>query len=162
DLSAPLGLAPKKRRFALPIRLSHLMAGVPALCLLVFAGWAVFANDPYGGEPMAVVSADLRAPQQGGGAASAARRGAAGTGAAPRRAAAGSAEGGASPAPGGQPAPAAAAAPAGQQTITIIDGMSGKRQEFQIPASDPTTSAPPVDHRLIETSRHGTLPKVAT
>src|SRR5262245_33128285 len=77
------------------------------------------------------------------------------------------------PAAGGKPdashpAPAAAtpaagakgAAPTGQ-TVTIIDGMSGKRQEVTIPTGDGKTQAPPIERRRIETSRHGALPKIA-
>src|SRR5262249_23135912 len=99
---------------------------------------------------------------QQGGAVSASPTEAAGTPAAPASVAASAAPA----APSVQSAPAASsapdkAAPAGQQTVTVIDGMSGKRQEFQIPASDPASAAPPVDHRLIEPSRHGTLPRVA-
>src|SRR5262249_20185782 len=50
-------------------------------------------------------------------------------------------------------------APAGQ-TVTIIDGMSGKRQEVAIPAGA-GAPAPPIEPRMIETSRHGAIPKIA-
>src|SRR5205807_2244782 len=56
--------------------------------------------------------------------------------------------------------PTAPAAPAGSRTITIIDGMSGKRQDVVIPPSPEGKSAP-LDERLTESSRHGPLPKVA-
>src|SRR5204863_8928363 len=56
--------------------------------------------------------------------------------------------------------PIAPAAPAGSRTITIIDGMSGKRQDVVIPPSPDGKFAPP-DERLTESSRHGPLPKVA-
>ena len=39
--------------------------------------------------------------------------------------------------------------------------MSGKRQEVAIAAGDSKAAAPGVDQRLIETSRHGPIPKVA-
>ena len=39
--------------------------------------------------------------------------------------------------------------------------MSGKRQEVAIPAGDGKVQTPAIDQRLIETSRHGTLPKTA-
>ena len=135
DLSAPLGQAPKKRRLALPVRVPHALAGVLGLCLLIFAGWAVFADDPLGGEPVVVVSADARAPARGGKPGEAA-----------------------SPKPGSESAPGKTA---GTQTVTIIDGMSGKRQEVSIAAGDATAPSPAIDQRLIETSRHGTLPKIA-
>ena len=130
DLSAPLGQEPKKRRFVPPIRITHAIAGVLGLAVLIFAGWVVFADDPFGGEPMIVVSADPRAPPQSGKAGDAVRSGN------PQAAGANSA-GSAQPAaanPTPQPAsgdPAAANAagaenpPATGPTITLIDGMSG-------------------------------------
>src|SRR5215207_6461051 len=66
DLSAPLGQEVKKRRFVPPIRITHAIAGALGLAVLIFAGWVVFADDPFGGEPMIVVSADPRAPSHGG------------------------------------------------------------------------------------------------
>ena len=58
DLSAPLGQGKTaKRRLVLPIRASHVVAGALALCIAVFAGWAMVADDPLGGEPMAVIPA---------------------------------------------------------------------------------------------------------
>lgn len=162
DLSAPLGQAPKaKRRFALPIRISHVFAAVPGLALMVFVGWVIFANDPYGGEPMALVSADVRPPGQGGAPGGGAAAGTAATAPSsatpttPATAAGATSIAGAAP----SAAPTEKTAPAGAQTVTIIDGMSGRRQEVSVPVSDP--KAPAVDQRLIETSRHGTLPKIA-
>ena len=58
DLDAPLGQrANKKPRFALPVTAAQLTAGVLGACLSVFAGWALFANDPLGGEPTITASA---------------------------------------------------------------------------------------------------------
>src|SRR5262245_14846889 len=99
DLSAPLGQEPKpKKRFALPVRLSHLLAGALGLCVVVFAGWVVFADDPLGGEPMVVVSADPRGPAQSGGKA---------------------AEQASAPAPANDAAPADKSSAPGGKTITI-------------------------------------------
>ena len=137
DLSAPLGQDTKpKKRLALPIRMPHALAGVLGLCVLVFAGWVVLAEDPLGGEPMVVVSADARPPAQGGK----------------------SAEPASSPTPVTEVTAEKSAAPAGK-TITIIDGMSGKRQEVPIGPGD--AKAPAIEQRMIESSRHGTLPKIA-
>ena len=138
DLSAPLGQDTKgKKRFALPLRVSHMLAGALGLCLLIFAGWVVFADNPLGGEPMVVVSADARPPAQGGAKD----------------------EPPSPPTPANEAAPAdKSAAPVGK-TITIIDGMSGKRQEVPIGPGD--AKAPTIEQRLIETSRHGTIPKIA-
>jgi polysaccharide deacetylase 2 family uncharacterized protein YibQ len=139
DLSAPLGQDTKpKKRFTLPIRIPHALAGVLGLGLLVFAAWVVFAEDPLGGEPMIVVSADARPPAQGGG-----KTGEPATPPAPITEAASADKG---------------SAPAGK-TITIIDGMSGKRQEVPIGPGD--AKAPAIEQRMIESSRHGTLPKIA-
>ena len=58
DLSAPLGQSTRKkrRRFTLPIRLSHLVAGALSLFLLVVTIWAVAVDDPLGGEPIAMAA----------------------------------------------------------------------------------------------------------
>ncbi len=58
DLTAPLIRRPKKRRkINLPV--SAIIAGTLALFLVVFVLWAIVADDRFGGEPMAVVSADM-------------------------------------------------------------------------------------------------------
>ena len=64
--------------------------------------------------------------------------------------------------------------PPGAKTVTIIDGTTGKRQEVTVapPGSAPRTKAgaaakaetkpdAPIDQRLLETSRHGAIPKIA-
>ena len=55
----------------------------------------------------------------------------------------------------------------GARTVTIIDGKSGARQEIVIRDADPDTAAAAtnnaainVDARLVDTSRHGPIPKV--
>jgi len=64
DLSAPLGQAPAKKRFAMPPGLLSALPWtvVAALgsFLAVFALWAVLVDDPYGGEPIVVASTDQR------------------------------------------------------------------------------------------------------
>jgi hypothetical protein len=59
DLSAPLGQQPKKRRRAITIPVPQILVGALALFLGVFVLWVVVADDPFGGEPMAVVPANL-------------------------------------------------------------------------------------------------------
>src|SRR5262245_58906142 len=114
DLTTPLGQTPKRTsRFALAAWLPRATAGLLGLCFLVFAGWVVVADDPLGGEPMVIVSADARAPNKNAPAAK------------PGELAGDATKG--SPASG---------APGSAQTITIIDGMSGKRQEVTIAAAD--------------------------
>jgi uncharacterized protein len=155
DLSAPLGQDAKKRRFALPFRVTHAIAGALGLALLAFAAWVVFADDPFGGEPMVVVSADPRAPTPGGkrsesqqAASSVNPKAAADNAAASQPAAA-------------APAAAEKAPPAAGQTVTIIDGMSGKRQDVPIAGGDGKVAGATIDQRLSETSRHGAIPKMA-
>jgi uncharacterized protein len=153
DLSTPLGQQKIKPRRTTPaVTMPHVIATSLGLVLIGAAGWAMFTDDPFGGEPMVVVPADLRAdagakkpeePSQ-------------------RAAIPGSAE---RPnrydgPPTGAAEPSAPAVPTGAKTVTIIDGTSGKRQDviIQGPSGD-KSSAP--DERLTEPSRHGALPKVA-
>ena len=155
DLTKPLGQAPKRnKRFVLPIPvvLRALAAGL-SLCVAVLIGWILFVDEPFGGEPMAVVgavtaqgakSADAGAPQAK---------------------------------PGSAPAVLAEGdKPGGGRTVTIIDGSTGKRQEVNVaqpgplpqkktelkPAARPD-SKPEValDQRLLESSAQGPLPKIA-
>lgn len=143
DLNAPLGQdTASKRRFKLPIAFPHAAAGVLGLLVVVFALWALIADDPLGGEPRAVVMADPPS-----------RAGANNT----------SAAGPAGPTRYDGPDPSAVAAKAsGTQTVTIIDGSSGKRQEVIVPGSGGGTKGASVDPKLLETSRHGPIPKIAT
>jgi polysaccharide deacetylase 2 family uncharacterized protein YibQ len=159
DLSKPLGQDPKakKKRFAVKIKGAHVargLAGVLGACMAVFVGWILFVNDPFGGEPLAIVSADTSASPQG-------QKGAGATAPKPDSAAA-------TPAPG-----ADGAKPAGGNTITIINGSTGSRQEVTVtpqgakqPAANSKSgaSARPeatVDPRMLEQSRHGVIPKIA-
>lgn len=143
DLNTPLGQGEKKRRFALrlPITLPQALAGVLSLVLGIFVLWTAFANDPYGGEPVAVVAASVPAPP--------AVKTPDGPEATP-------------PKPG---TTAAAAAPADGQTVTIINGMSGKREQVVIPGGGGGQSQDAqqgADQRIVETSRHGAIPKIGT
>src|ERR1043166_2139422 len=117
DLSAPLGQRPKKkRRFVLPVTVPQLIAGALTLCLSTVAGWALLVDDPFGGEPMVVVSlAGRDAPQAAktnDDAATAAQK---------------------------QPNAIVPTAVAdldktgpGARTVTIIDGSTGKRADVQV------------------------------
>jgi hypothetical protein len=151
DLSTPLGqeTARRKRRFRLPFSGIQALAVLLGLLLAVFAGFAIFGDNPLGGEPVARVA--LRQP------------------AAPADKGEKSAI-----APSGAAEPAAKqAAPPEQKTVTIIDGSSGKRQDVVIGgAADKTDTdkagldkAPAlmsgVDERLLEKSRYGMIPVVS-
>jgi len=157
DLSAPLGQQQKKPRRALPIAVSHVIAGALSLFLGLFVLWAFVANDQFGGEPMVVVPADLHPataaktadaqslPDAAGGSVghdrydgptsmqNAANRGVA------------------TPAPG-------------TKTVTIIDGKTGQKQEVVIPAPAIQAGAEngsPVDQKFVEMTTHGPIPKIA-
>lgn len=142
DLSSPLGQDKARgRRPALVIPWAPLTAAILAFPVILFAGWVMLNQDPFGGEPNAIapanVSADMATTQ---------------TEPAPG-----------APNPGDAPdTPSAAPTPSGNsKTVTIIDGTNGKRRDVLIPATPenpPTTT----DNRLLEPSRHGPLPKVAT
>ena len=151
DLNAPLGqkTGPEKRKLLakLPVSGPQLLAGVLGLFGLVAVSWALFVNDPLGGEPTAVVAAKLPAATQGNpdsdGKEHARHDGE--TAAAPSQAA----------------VVKAATAPPGSKTITIIDGSSGKSQDVIIPGnSTSTASKAPIDQKLLETSRHGAIPQI--
>ena len=159
DLSAPLGQStPKKPRFRLPVRPSHAMAGVLGFVLLIFGAWALVADDPYGGEPMVIVSTDARGPAPAPQGGTPEKHPAAPAAAAAQQP---------STTPGATPSTPATAQTqnggAAGSSVNIIDGMTGKRQEVPIGAPDDKAAAPApaIDQRLIETSRHGPLPKIA-
>ncbi len=145
DLNAPLGQDRKKKRFALPIAAPQLLAGALALCGLVAVGWAMFADDPLGGEPMAVVAttpAELAASRQ------------AGTGGRHHDGTSGVAKQAAATKP--------AAPPPGGRTITIIDGSSGKRQDVIIPGhgSGGHAQQATIDKQLLQSTPQGAIPKI--
>jgi uncharacterized protein len=145
DLSAPLGQGtPPRRRPTLPLIIPQAVVGVLSLFVVILAGWATIVDEPFGGEPWAVATADFTVVR----------------GAKPD-------EAGSPPvAQAANAAPASTAPPPGTKTVTIIDGMSGKREEIFIPSTAPAGSpdakaAGNIDQRLTESSRHGLLPKIA-
>lgn len=131
DLNAPLGQdKPKNRLPKLPVPAPQLLAAVLALGGIVVFGWAVVAEDPLGGEPMAVVSTQLATSGDGDNA----------RGNGPGRAH--------SDGPNAQRVEGGGVAARipeggkegrmeGGRTVTIIDGSSGKRQEVVIPGDTP-------------------------
>jgi polysaccharide deacetylase 2 family uncharacterized protein YibQ len=134
----------------LPIAIPQAMAAVLGLFIVVFVLWAAIADDPFGGEPTAVASTPAAdAPE------------------AKKPDAANAATANANAAPGSRrydgpdPAPASPNPAGGGQTISIIDGSTGKRQDVVIPGPAGAKQAPPVDAKLLETSRHGAIPKIA-
>jgi polysaccharide deacetylase 2 family uncharacterized protein YibQ len=159
DLSAPLGQQPKKRRRAIALPIPQIIAGVLALFLGVFVLWAVIGDDPFGGEPMAVVPANLHL-------ASTAKLPDLPQALAPV------------PTPhaaDAQPAaaaPPAQTAPANSTTITIIDGKTGEKKEVVVPGPAPEAApaaannaaapeATPQDQKFVEVTPHGPIPRIA-
>jgi polysaccharide deacetylase 2 family uncharacterized protein YibQ len=151
DLSKPLGQKKKKRKTHVVVPMwivSRSIAGVLGLCVAVLAGWILFVDEPYGGEPMAMVSAYTRPPPAKAGEPLAAAT---------------------------KPDATASALAEGQkpgQTVTIIDGSTGKRQEVTVgpagtkggPKAGAKGEAKPdasIDPRFLENSRHGQIPKIA-
>ncbi|MBN9584245.1 MAG: hypothetical protein BGN84_07890 [Afipia sp. 62-7] len=144
DLSAPLGQdRPRKRRYRIPFTAPQAIAAGLGLFLVTFAGFATFNTNPMGGEPMAKVAYD---PATLPGDKTPPKV------AVPKEAAAAVKEGA-----------------AGQQTITIIDGTSGARQNVVIGTGADTPAqadAPPavmanINPKLLESSRYGMIPVAA-
>jgi polysaccharide deacetylase 2 family uncharacterized protein YibQ len=110
------------------------------------------ADNPLGGEPVAMIPAHPTAPDKTDQASIATLSGHAGQ--APRRY--DGPRGSAAPPPHAE---AKAGSTPGLNTITIIDGSTGKRQEVAIPAS-PDARAP-VEQRVLEHSTYGAIPRIA-
>jgi polysaccharide deacetylase 2 family uncharacterized protein YibQ len=155
DLNAPLGQDKKKRQVKLPAKAPQILAVLLGLFGLTVVAWGIFGNDPLGGEPIAVVA--TLSPEGGpakpeaGGDRERARHDGQSSGA-PEGAAVAKMKGEAPP------------PPPGSKTVTIIDGSSGKSRDVLIPGKD-VNSAPgapkaPIDQLLLETTRHGLIPKV--
>jgi len=149
DLSTPLGqkTARAKRRYRLPFTGTQALAVVLGLFLVAFAGFAIFNDNPLGGEPIAHIALRQATPA---------------VGEKPVAAHPGAAE------PAAKSATPQAAA-GEQKTVTIIDGSSGARHDVTISSDGPekvaVEAAPAmtaaVDPRLLEKSRYGMIPVVA-
>ena len=149
DLSLPLGTS-VRRRSLLPIPPFLLIAVLLGFLTALTLGWLLFVKDPRASEPFVVVSIEKGATKQ-------------------------KSEPAAVPAVASIRDPGekkAAAIPPGAQTVTIIDGKSGTRQEVVDRNADPAAEAiaaklqdgfegNPVDARLVEASRHGAIPRMA-
>jgi polysaccharide deacetylase 2 family uncharacterized protein YibQ len=150
DLSTPLGqktVARGKRRFRLPFTGTQALAVLLGLFLVAFAGFAIFNDNPLGGEPVARIAIRPSAAPAG------------------EKMAAAPVE---VPEPGAKSAAKPAAAPGEQKTVTIIDGSSGARHDFVLSgdaADKAEAEAAPglmagIDSRLLEKSRYGMIPVV--
>src|ERR1700678_4405109 len=116
DLSTPLGqeTVRRKRRFRLPFTGLQALAVLLGLFLATFAGFAIFSQNPLGGEPMTRVAIRQSAPTDEKIAMAPA------TAAEP-----------------GAKSPARQATPPEQRTVTIIDGSSGARHDVAISGDGP-------------------------
>jgi polysaccharide deacetylase 2 family uncharacterized protein YibQ len=151
DLSTPLGqetVLKKRRRLRLPFSATQAIAVLMGLFLLTFLGFAIFNDNPFGGEPGARVAIRQVAPAEK-----------------------------SAMAPAGVQAPVVKSAaemakqadPAGKRTITIIDGSSGARHDVVVSGDAPdkveSEAAPAlmagIDQRLLEKSRYGMIPVAA-
>ena len=141
DLSTPLGqqTVRRKRRFRLPFTTTQAVAVLLGLFLVTFAGFALFNDNPLGGEPVARIAIRPAAPATEKMAAAPPEAAEQGAKAAPKQ------------------------APAGEsKTVTIIDGSSGARHEVPIGSGDAPDKAAAetapgmmanIDPRLLEKSR---------
>jgi polysaccharide deacetylase 2 family uncharacterized protein YibQ len=150
DLSTPLGQTTpcRKRRYRLPFTGFQLLAVLLGLFLVTFTGFALFNDNPLGGEP--IVRVAIRQPKP------AEEKPAAEPAAVPDGAKAARHE-----------------TPGEPKTVTIIDGSSGARHDVPIgggeaaekAAAGATEAAPAmmagIDPRLLEKSRYGMIPVVA-
>lgn len=149
DLSTPLGqeTVRRKRRYRLPFTGIQALAMLLGLFLVTFVGFAVFNDNPLGGEPIAHIAIRQSTPPAEKTAAAAA------------------------PDAAGHGAKSVARQPAGgdQKTVTIIDGSSGARRDVLISGDGAekgeAETAPGmmagIDQRLLEKSRYGMIPVVS-
>jgi uncharacterized protein len=162
DLSAPLGQRRSRRRPSIRVPVPYIIAGALALFLGTFVLWAAIGDDPLGGEPMALVPAHLPAAASAKTAAQQPAEAPGGTGRYD------------GPVPASSPKPVQKAEPAkaaeppnGTQTVNIINGMTGARQEVTIPnpAAAGNAAAPaiiaPADAKFVEITSQGPVPKIA-
>ena len=149
DLNTPLGQDRKPSRSKLPRLVPWTIAAALGLGLAVFVGWAAAVEDPLGGEPIVVVAAEPRVP--------AAKTPDEAAATAPKANTETDTKSGTADAKQAEPAKTP---PTGLQTVTIIDGGTGNRQEVTVPAQG-GQSAAPADAKLLESTRHGMIPRVS-
>ena len=150
DLSTPLGQKTlrRKRRLRLPFTGLQALTAALALFLATFAGFALFGDNPLGGEPVARVA--IREGKAGGDAPQTSHSEAHGAKAAREAKEA-----------------AKETTPAEQHTVTIIDGSSGARQSVVVgTAESATDNGQPammtgINEHLLEKSRYGLIPIIA-
>jgi polysaccharide deacetylase 2 family uncharacterized protein YibQ len=136
----------EKRRYRLPFTGIQALAVLLGLFLVAFAGFAIFNDNPLGGEPIARVALRQASPESE--KLSPSQPG---------------------PSESAMKSVARPASPGDQKTVTIIDGSSGARHDVVISGPGPDkveADATPVmmagiDPRLLEKSRYGMIPVVS-
>jgi uncharacterized protein len=143
DLSAPLGREKPKKGRKLPVAPPQVLAGLLGMFGLVVVGWALFADNPLGGEPVAVVPTLPAAgmAKAGDGKSTADGNGQNDFG------------------PVVRATPAKPVPPPGAKTVTIIDGSSGEHQDVVVPGNGPSAQ-PQVDRQLLEPTPQGAIPQI--
>ncbi|HEY2229531.1 MAG TPA: divergent polysaccharide deacetylase family protein [Xanthobacteraceae bacterium] len=167
DLSAPIGQGigrgksgkSRSRNKWVAVAATVAMRAIAAALAgfaVVFLSWGLFAEAPFGGEPMVVVAANL----QGEAAGPETRTVEAGAGTVEADRGRPNRYDGPPPVSG---QPVAPAATSGSNTVTIIDGSSGKRQDVPIPGlpADKSSSLQHVDQLFAEAIRDGPIPRIA-
>jgi hypothetical protein len=144
DLSAPLGQRKSRPSRKLTLAQLHLIAGVLALALVVGTGWMFLADKPFSREPTAAAHRQMPAKTSPGIDEAEIRL-------------IRLSPGERMTVPDDKVAATPVAAPP-TKTVTIIDGMSGRRQEVEIPVSadetpDPATGALPEPKRPVQPVR---------
>ncbi|THD63377.1 MAG: divergent polysaccharide deacetylase family protein [Bradyrhizobium sp.] len=148
DLSTPLGqeTVRVKRRYRLPFTGTQALAVLLGLFLVAFAGFAIFNDNPLGGEPIARIALREAAPESEKSSPASSNPSA----------------------PAAKPAPRQTA-PDDRKTVTIIDGSSGAHHDVVISGdaadkgeavAEPAMMAG-IDPRLLEKSRYGMIPVVS-
>ncbi|HLH89516.1 MAG TPA: divergent polysaccharide deacetylase family protein [Xanthobacteraceae bacterium] len=159
DLSTPLGRHRTRKSSRLRALLPVGIAGLLGAWLAVFVVWAAVVNDPNGGEPMVVVSTGPRAGP-------AVKKPDANTDPKAEPKAEPKADNKADTKTDEKPTSPQQAAveppkapPNGMQSVTIINGSSGDRQEVLVPANGEHGAV--IDSKLLEKTRHGEVPRVS-
>jgi len=147
DLSTPLGQDRKPKRSQLPRLVPWAIAGGLGFCLAAFVVWAAVVDDPLGGEPIVRVAAERASAKTPDEAAK------------PKAESETKSETKPSPDVKQATVEPAKGPPAGMQSVTIIDGGTGARQEVLVPAQGGAGAA--ADSKLLETTRHGQIPRVS-
>ncbi len=136
SLSGLAGFAEKTGSVVRGAGLLGLITGGLVAVFVFIAGWALFANDPLGGEPHAIVSLQQPAPPTAG-------------------------EGDTETADAMRPSVSGEDGGEGQSAPQFGAGGQSGTIGGQVVISDPLAAADGADKELVETGRHGPLPRIA-